>query len=1787
MVFSSLAVLQQFVKDYLVKSVEEGWITGAALGCVVSVCSAPAPLGLEKEHPWFSALPGDCQDPDETRLQEMLRGGGSTTPCLLLTTYASCRRVHVALTSSGEQVDFAVFDEAHNVHTPSRCFLWGGNGEKDNVCSGDAFLDVDNEEEAPGEDSGDDDQEEDTQDDNGEDDGEDDDEDEEDLANDPLEITPGGLEVLERHYPRRLYMTATPRAQMLQHPEVYGCRDDASRWDVYSYGDLLESQKDPLLFQEPCVKEFDIAVVLAGAPATGEGQGEDREFWDRVALLRKIIEGGRRGHTAVKRVLLFHAYAMDAVRGARTFADPAFWERPLSWVLSHSPSLMKGDERSWDFEKDFVVYSVVGGEGNVMEAVERFNGPDEKIHILCSCQTLREGVTLRSCDLVCYADGKRSRRDIIQSALRGIKYDAERPDARLRILLLVALDGGDLSRRGLSDSPEASSVIARCLQQSNKMERLATVLAALQSQDHVLAEELEELALNFLKSSAHVSTAETEQERGRCGVDNEAGGGSDRLEANNEETLAVVSPAHVRRRVAFNLAPELMWGFQSGEIERAMLNAAGSVADIAIRMIRTSGRSRQELVSEKFDWFCRLWPDQEMPCQGEKKSIPSEWLPADALCAAPLDGGSFWSSIQKNFVGDGSGPGTTLNEVERARAGALPWFSGALERLLAIRGKRALFYQPTVSEKLNWFCCLWPGLETPCHREKTSIPSEWLPADSLGAAPFDGRCFWGSIQKNFVADGSGSGGTTLDEASRARVRALPWFSAVLERLVALRGKRALFYQPTVSEKIDWLCRLWPDPEEPRRGDNKSIPANWLPADAQGAAPFDGGGFWNSIQKNFVADGRGANASLNDAERARVCALPWFSGAIERLVAIRGKRTILYQPTVSEKLDWLCRLWPDPEEPRRGDKKSIPAEWLPADAQGAAPFDGGGFWNSIQKNFVGDGSGANASLNEVDRARVRAVPWFSGALERLVAIRGKRALFCQPTVSEKLDWFCRLWPDLEEPRWGEKKSIPSEWLPTDALGAAPMDGGSFWGSIQKNFAGSGRGTRASLNEAECARVRALPWFAGSIERLVALRGKRAKSYQAAVSEKLDWFCRLWPGLEMPCHGEKKSIPSEWLPADALGAAPMDGGSFWSSIQKNFVVGGSGSHATLNEVERIRVCALPWFSGALERLVAIRGKRALFYQPTVSEKLEWLCRLWPGLETPSQREKKSIPSNWLPADALGAAPFDGGSFWSHIQNNFVGDGSGAHSILNDVDRAKVQALPWSAPVLQRLKETRARKLAVYQAKTSEKAEWLCRLWPGLETPRQGEKKSIPSEWLPADALGAALFDGGVFWNSIRRNFVADGSGANIKLNEDERARMRGLPWVTGAIQRLDAFQENRTARTTTPTASPTSPPASPSSASPTSTVCMGSTTGEEEREAPGVDESAEKESASLGAPPQKKRCRAPKKKVEFAPEAQLLKDHDLPEALLLEGNMIAKKRPRAGGGDEVRGEAEATHPKSSKKMNSTIPSCTCTMKVARIAEACEKRSASEVYSLGGYNASNFEDLHHEFKNAMNSEFINLATNPCAAFLSSSSSYSSSRSRRGQQEEVLSAANAKVLYLDDWATARDSGNLRTTEALLAAGFTAPHLYCANPDVSVVERLSCYGVNAQCSTIAEAFDGQRKWGASISGGGSLQEYEPGDILFDAIYADFCYGSSENIIYDLRLLLPKAKRLLAYTMTRRGQGSMVKRVGEIKDFLLENGFDLARETHSASEHEFAQAGVFTSFFVRVSAQLPFTGIHF
>lgn len=143
---------------------------------------------------------------------------------------------------------------------------------------------------------------------------------------------------------------------------------------------------------------------------------------------------------------------------AKFVGNPGLWRITLSklHILGECTNVVEDD----------ILVQAVGGESGdgrgKFNALEAFNSKSilaqspATIMVLCSCQTVNEGVTLRRCDLVVFASPKFSATDIIQAALRGVRAcgDADARDfTEILIPYMVPLsDSSSSSADALNDA---------------------------------------------------------------------------------------------------------------------------------------------------------------------------------------------------------------------------------------------------------------------------------------------------------------------------------------------------------------------------------------------------------------------------------------------------------------------------------------------------------------------------------------------------------------------------------------------------------------------------------------------------------------------------------------------------------------------------------------------------------------------------------------------------------------------------------------------------------------------------------------------------------------------------------------------------------------------------------------------------------------------------------------------------------------------------------------------------------------------------------------------------------------------------------------------------------------------------------------------------------------------------------------------------------------------------------------------------------------------------------------
>jgi hypothetical protein len=970
--------------------------------------------------------------------------------------------------------------------------------------------------------------------------------------------------------PWLVHATATPSPIMRRYPGLYGHPE--TEWFHYRYADLLRDQ-DPA---HPLVKAFDLSIVVGGVPTEAS---EPEEFFDWVAILRQVASDPCCG-----RVKVYHRRARQQassdkveVRSAEYFATSDVWRRALAYLHSRgeAPRLTEAKVEMFHAHGQMVRSQTLDG------IRQKFNEPcteDGQVRILCSCRVFGEGVTLNRVDLTVFADGKTSVRDIVQSGLRGVRASVENPTARLRILLLTAIDHadlGELSRKSTVD--DVSMKIVATLQRRNHMEHIATVLAALKDEDDTFKDALlTEMSQALQVSPDCVTVCSDRVGRGHpC----EKGSGQ-RSPESKLEPRSEAKP----KRLTLEVAPEFLtqWTTSAKELAAAQ---ARTVASMVIELQNRQNQA-QRLVAAKVFILCRIWPGNEVPKKGDKVSVPDavldEACDGDPVLGAVLpsefDGGGFLNNIRGNFLNNGQRPHTLLGELQKEQIRQLPWCK------LWMQGS----VQSLVTAKVSMLCRMWPGHEMPNYRVKVPVPDEVLD-EACGGDPtlrvllppeFDGGRFLSNIRPNFVDNGS-CPHTLLEELQKQQIRQLPWFNLWMQGSV----------QSLVAAKVLMLCRMWPGHEMPNCGVKVPVPDAVLD-EACGGDPtlrvqlprkFTGGMFLQSIRGNFVDNGSRPVTLLEESQNEQIRQLPWFN------LWMRGADAAV----VAAKVFMLCKMWPGAVLPKQGIKVIVLDEVLD-EACGGDPalrallprkFRGGNFLNHIRGNFVNDGSRPHTLLEESQKQKIRQLPWFH------LWARGT----VQSLVTAKVFILCSMWPGTVLPKYGKKVTVPDEVL-DKACGGDPalrarlprkFNGGQFLDCIRGNFVDDGSRPKTLLEELQKEQIRQLPWCN------LWIHG----SAKALVTAKVHMLCGMWPGNETPKKGKKVPVPIAILDEACGGDTTLrarlpsefDSGGFLLCIRGNFVDNGSRPDTLLEELQKEQIRQLPWFGAWFERLGANQQKK----------------------------------------------------------------------------------------------------------------------------------------------------------------------------------------------------------------------------------------------------------------------------------------------------------------------------------------------------------------------------------------------------------------------------------------------------------------------------------------------------------------------------------------------------------------------------------------------------------------------
>jgi superfamily II DNA or RNA helicase len=503
--------------------------------------------------------------------------------------------------------------------------------------------------------------------------------------------------------------------------------------------------------------------------------------------------------------------------------------------------------------------------------------------------------------------------------------------------------------------------------------------------------------------------------------------------------------------------------------------------------------------------------------------------------------------------------------------------------------------------------------------------------------------FWGKIKDNWIEGEKPH--TTLIADHKARVKALGWFQAVIDKLEQVRTTKAASYQPTVEDKVR-ILEMHYRHERPNRRKKDYVLENGE------TITTDMEMFWNNIKNNWT-EGKRPTTTLTVDQKSRVEALGWFQAVIDKLEQDRKSKAASYQPTVEDKVR-ILEMHYKHERPKEKKKDYV------LEKGETVTVDMGSFWDSIKNNWTEDKKPIT-TLTLDQKARVKALDWFMSAIDKLEQVRTTKAASYQPTVEDKvliLETCYR--HDRPIMRKKEYKLENGETVVTDMV--------SFWMSITGNWT---EGRKTTLTVDQMARVKALDWFLSAIDKLEQARKAKGASYQPTVEDKV----RI---LEMHYREAKPMQKKEKEYTLENGeTVTVDMGQFWGQIKNNWT-DGKKPGTTLTADHKARVKAIGWFQAAIDTLEQVRTTKAASYQPTVEDKVRILETYYRHVKPKNKKEEYKLENGET-------VTVDMGMFWDKIKNNWT-EGEKPHTKMSADHKTRVKALGWFQAAIDKRKAKR---------------------------------------------------------------------------------------------------------------------------------------------------------------------------------------------------------------------------------------------------------------------------------------------------------------------------------------------------------------------------------------------------------------------------------------------------------------------------------------------------------------------
>jgi superfamily II DNA or RNA helicase len=410
-----------------------------------------------------------------------------------------------------------------------------------------------------------------------------------------------------------------------------------------------------------------------------------------------------------------------------------------------------------------------------------------------------------------------------------------------------------------------------------------------------------------------------------------------------------------------------------------------------------------------------------------------------------------------------------------------------------------------------------------------------------------------------------------------------------ERVDALEADR-----PTVDDKIQVLCKYFAE-EAPHRKEEGNYTIVLPDGEAERVlSECKIGKFLNSILAKW-------ETQSEDRKNELLKGCTWMRERVDALEAARSAKEGVYQPTVDDKIQVLCKYFTT--EPPAQKEVGTFTIVLP---------DGGGervlskckigiFLNHVLTTW-------GAQSDKLTQARKEALlascAWMRERVDAREALRAAKEGVYQPTVDDKIQVLCKYFAT-EAPVQKEVGTFTIV-LPNGGgervLSKCKI--GKFLDPILSSWGTQSEDRRKVLLEG-CT------WMRERIDTFEARRAAKEGVYQATVDDKIQVLCQHFTE-KAPAWNELGNYTIV-LPDGGVERvlSKCKIGQFLNSILATW-----GTHPEVRKNALLKGCS--WMQERVEAREARRAAMEGVYQPTMDDKIQVLCQHFPT-EAPAPSEK----------------------------------------------------------------------------------------------------------------------------------------------------------------------------------------------------------------------------------------------------------------------------------------------------------------------------------------------------------------------------------------------------------------------------------------------------------------------------------------------------------------------------------------------------------------------------------------